>query len=567
MKKLATLLSICGIVFSTTSYSQLAVDSIEINTLKARVYSDGGIEEMQTFDDTIYKPLLYADGLWLAGYETTNNVLHQSSQTYRQAGLDFVPGPVSNDPSPTTRWNKVYRVNLQTLTDFKNGNTQGIPQEIINWPAHGDTNMGEAYYLAPFVDVNSDGHYVPSDGDYPKIKGDEAIYTIFNDGNGRTNPVGIGLGVEVHAMIYGYSTGGIEDSILFREYKIINRSNKDYTNTYLSVWADFDLGNSLDDLAGTEISANSIYTYNSDSVDEGPLGFGHNLVTCGLRMLQGPPAPLLDGIDNDKDGCVDGVKDANGNCITESLNGVREQILLSGSMYYNNANFFNNGDIQGNPNTSMHHYNFMRSKWKNGSNLVLENPSGFGSALNGDGFMPINMWPAFMYFYPGGSFDTTGAYEPSAPTDWFESPQNQHDKRTLANAGPFTFSEGQEFTVATAYIWSRDSNQLASFNGIIKRLQGLNNNYSNQPTRTVGINAYKTNSHYQLSFDANSAEWAITNDEDRNLSFALYTTTGQLMTSFNVDAGSKLSIPTEGFAKGVYLLVETKSGETHKITK
>ncbi len=308
MKKIATLLTICGIFSSAVSYSQLAVDSIEINTLKARVYSDGGIEEMQTWHDTTYNTLLYADGLWLASYDTSTNTLHQSAQTYRQDGLDFVPGPVSNDPNATTRWDKVYRINLQTLTDFKNGNTQGIPQEIANWPAHGDTTMGEAYYLAPFVDVNNDGHYVPADGDYPKINGDEAIFTIFNDANGRTTPAGVGLGVEVHSMLYAYRTGGIEDSVLFREYRMINRSNRSYSGAYVGIFADFDLGNSRDDLNGTNIWANSVFAYNADSVDEGPGGFGLNLTTCGMRMLQGPPAPFGDGKDNDKDGCIDGVR-------------------------------------------------------------------------------------------------------------------------------------------------------------------------------------------------------------------------------------------------------------------
>ncbi|WP_417593192.1 T9SS type A sorting domain-containing protein [Owenweeksia hongkongensis] len=560
MKKSATLLSICGILFSTFSYSQLAVDSIEINTLKAHIYADGGIWEMQTFDDSTYKNLLFADALWLAGMDTNTNTLHQSAQTYRQGTLDFSAGPISNDPNAPMKYNKVYKVNLQTLTDFKNGNTQGIPQEIADWPAHGDTTMGEDYNLAPFIDVNNDAEYVPGDGDYPKIKGDEAIYTIFNDVNGRTT--GNSMGIEVHCLTYGYLTGGVEDSILYREYKVINRSNRDYTDAYLSIFADFDLGTPWDDLAGTAISANSVYTYNADGDDEGPIGFGQNLATCGMRMLQGPPAPLFDGLDNDKDGCIDGVRDANGNCVTESLNGVREQILLSGSMYFNN-----NSGNQGNPDTPLDYYNYMQSKWKNGNDLIIESPSGFGSVQNGDGFVANNIGTASRYYYPGNSFDTTGAYEPSSATNWFESPNNSADKRTLANAGPFNLNAGELFTIITAYIWSRNSNVDQGYGKINDLLENLGQNYENQPVRTVGLNAYKANQNYQLSFNTASAEWAITNDEDKNLSFELYTTTGQLITKFDVDSGSKITIPTEGFAKGVYLLVETKSGETHKVTK
>lgn len=564
MKKLATFLTASAATLAFAQ-PQLAIDSMEINTLKASIYSDGGIWSLETFDDSIHKTLLFADGLWIGGMDGT--ALHQSGQTYRQAGYDFVPGPISNDPSAISKYNKVYKVSLQTLTNFKNGNTSGIPSEIANWPAHGDTNMGEAYYLAPFVDVNNDAKYNPVDGDYPKIKGDEAIYTIFNDDNIRTgqytrinpNP----LGIEIHCMTYGFKTGGIEDSILYREYRVINRSSTSYTDAYLGLWADFDLGNALDDLIGTNISANSIYCYNGDADDEGPYGFGQNLASCGIRMLKGPTATLFDGLDNDKDGCVDGVRDANGICISESLNGVREQILLSGSMYYNNSQ----SSQQGYPSSPIHYYNYLKSQWRNGNNLIIESPSGFGSVQNGDGYVSSNLGTATRFMYPGNSYDTTGAYEPSSPVDWFESPSNQQDKRALANAGPFTLDAGQEFTIATAYVWTRKPGHANSIPEIVNKLSNLDTNYTNQPQRTVGANAYKINQQYKLSFNAASAKWAISNSEDKNLDFALYTTTGQLMREFSVDSDSKLTVPTEGFAKGVYLLIESQSGETHKITK
>lgn len=564
MKKLATLL-VASISTFVSAQPQLSIDSMEINTLKARIYSDGGIWSLETFDDSTHKTLLFTDGIWIGGYDGTT--LHQSAQTYRQSGYDFIPGPISNDPSALSKYNKVYRVNLQTLTDFKNGVTQGIPQEIADWPAHGDTTMGEAYYLAPFVDVNNDGKFKPTDGDYPKIKGDEAIYTIFNDDNRRNsaytrenaNP----LGVEIHCLTYAYKTGGVEDSILYRGYRVINRSNTTYTDAYLGIWADFDLGNARDDVAGTQVSANSIYCYNADSDDEGPNGFGSNLASCGIRILQGPPADYFDGIDNDKDGCIDGVRDANGNCIAENpATGLREQILLSGSMYYNN-----DFSPQGNPDTPMDFYNFMQSKWKNGNNLIIENPSGFGSAQNGDGYVANNMGAATRYFYPGNSYDTVGAYNPSSPTNWFESLSNSADKRTLANAGPFTLDAGQELKIVTAYIWTRQPGHANSIPAIVGKLSNLDGNYNNQPARTVGLNAYKAEQNYQLSYNPASAEWAITNGEGEKLSFALYSTTGQLVKQFQVDGNSRTIIPMAGFAKGVYLLVETKYGETHKITR
>ena len=56
-----------------------------------------------------------------------------------------------------------------------------IPDNIANWPGNGDTTLGVAFQLAPFVDINDNGVYEPELGEYPCFKGDEAIYTILND--------------------------------------------------------------------------------------------------------------------------------------------------------------------------------------------------------------------------------------------------------------------------------------------------------------------------------------------------------------------------------------------------
>lgn len=559
MKKLLTLaLGLSGFA----GFSQnLAVDSIEINTLKAHIYADGGVWEIQTWDDSTYKPLVFAQNLWLAGYDI-NNDLHTAVQTHRTVGTaDFRPGPISNDPNATTKYNKVYRVNLQTLTDFKNGVTQGIPQEIADWPAHGNTAMGEAADLAPFVDVNSNGIYEPSQGDYPKIKGDEAIYVIFNDANGRTS--GKPLGVEIHAMYYAYVTGAIEDSIIYMDYKVFNRSGNHYANCYLSSFADFDLGNHMDDLVGTNIHSNSMFAYNADGDDEGPKGFGTNVASCGIRLLQGPPADYFDFFDNDRDGCLDGVKDGNGICQGEDpIAGINELWQLTGTMVYD----FQPGPIQGQPTTPQDYYLYMNSMWKDSTNLIIETPSGFMNSGNGDGYVSGNIGTITRYIYPGNSYDTIGAYGPGSPLNWFNAPTITMNKMTVSNSGPFSMDPNESFEIKMAFIWSRDAFS-DSYHAINEKLGDLDETADNKPTRTVGLNSYKVNRHYQLSFSSSSAQWAITNDENKNLSFSLYTTTGQLMKSFDVGSHSKMTIPTQGFAQGVYILVETKTGQTHKITK
>ena len=66
------------------------------------------------------------------------------------------------------------------ITNYSDPNYQ-VPEAIISWPAHGDIALGQNYNLAPYIDVNDNNIYDPYNGDYPCIKGDEAIYMIRND--------------------------------------------------------------------------------------------------------------------------------------------------------------------------------------------------------------------------------------------------------------------------------------------------------------------------------------------------------------------------------------------------
>jgi hypothetical protein len=151
---------------------------------------------------------------------------------------------------------------------------------------------------------------------------------------------------------------------------------------------------------------------------------------------------------------VDGVKDTEtGLCVAEDpATGVNERIIMSQFMYYNNTA----SPISGNPDNATHFYNYMRALWKNGSELIIETPSGPGDQGNGDGFVASGAGTSTRFAYPGMSYDTTGAYPPYAPVDWWESPANQQDKRGLHSAGPFSLAPGALNFVTTGVVWERD---------------------------------------------------------------------------------------------------------------
>ena len=57
------------------------------------------------------------------------------------------------------------------------------------------------------------------------------------------------------------------------------------------------------------------------------LGYGLNPPAVGFDFFQGPFADYFDGRDNDRDGCPDGVRNDEGNCIPENpVTGVNESV-------------------------------------------------------------------------------------------------------------------------------------------------------------------------------------------------------------------------------------------------
>ncbi|NVK04864.1 MAG: T9SS type A sorting domain-containing protein [Flavobacteriia bacterium] len=433
---------------------------------------------------------MFAGALWLGGVDEGNQ-LKLAAMTYRQRGNDYWPGPLSTDGLATVtkdvcdRYDRhwiIYRSQVDIHKAWLEcqddpdcdagvefpGYESNIPDIILNWPAHGVD--GELpYRLAPFIDRDGDELYDPY-VDYPAydidraydcqlkdvdlLYGDQTIWWVYNDrGNVHSETQAGALGFEIRAQAFAFTTNDEINNMTFNNYRIINKSTFRLTNTYFSTWFDPDLGFAQDDIIGCDIPRGLGYCYNSDFEDEGPFGYGEYPPAVGFDFFQGPFADYFDGRDNDRDGCVDGVRDENGNCVAEDPSvGRNERIIMSGFMYYNNT-----GDpASGNPNSAAEFYNYMRSRWKNGNPLVVENPSGQGNTSNGDGYTPDGSGLATLFAYPGNTFDTTGVTQPTADQNWFESPSNQEDKRGLHNAGPFSLAPGALNFITTGVVWERN---------------------------------------------------------------------------------------------------------------
>ncbi|MBL4862914.1 MAG: hypothetical protein JKY09_07860, partial [Crocinitomicaceae bacterium] len=194
---------------------------------------------------------IYATSFWFGGITSTGDtsyVLGGNPST----GTDVFNGPYSvvyDDPTYQSDWDSsIWMFTQEEIENFKfwweacNGPNANQPDcsdavlpsnetliKLYSWPGNGNVAIGEAYWLAPYWDYNSDGTYDPSDGDYPLLKGCKSVYLIQNDDAGIKTLSGTSsLGLEIHYMFYQYRTWDYLNDVTFVDVVAINRGSNNY---------------------------------------------------------------------------------------------------------------------------------------------------------------------------------------------------------------------------------------------------------------------------------------------------------------------------------------------------
>jgi hypothetical protein len=239
------------------------------------------------------------------GFAGANDVLSNSQSIYNEQ-YDELPGPYTTsamyDEILEAKYNRPYHVSLQMIQDHIDsvafGSSSYVPVwEIRNWPAHGNTTLGQASNLAPFVDNNSNGIYEPLLGDYPRIYGNDCVFSLthYRD-NGNTNTA-----IEFHSYVYTQlcDTNETFNNVLMRKVKVFSRG-AEIDSLFFGGSFDGDLGNYNDDYAGTNVELGLAYNYNADLMDEdnsGRKGYHDTLAAQGIMVLKGFKQ-ADDGLDN-----------------------------------------------------------------------------------------------------------------------------------------------------------------------------------------------------------------------------------------------------------------------------
>lgn len=433
--------------------AEAAID-LDINNVRARLMTGGDMWWDNGTSEARYeipkgsrKNSLFAGSVWIGGRDEQNQ-LKVAAQTYRQTGNDYWPGPLDPVTAEITEaecseWDRFWKVNRETINKFKlladKSSIAGNPEyeAIYQWPAKGNLNatgrnqnpltLYEGIDYAPFIDVDGDDRYNPEAGDYPgdparqnnDLPGDQFIWWVFNDkGNVKQQSNTEGIGIEVQASAFAFTSKDALNDATFYNYRVINRGTLSLDSTYISTWTDADLGYYNDDYIGCDTNRGLGILYNGTSVDgTGQVNsYGDRVPMVGVDFFKGPIKRT----------------DVNGVIEVDTLG-------MTAFTYYNNDN-----TVVGNPNNGIEIYNYMSGSIRNGQRFSndFKGPNTPSKAY-GEG-------PLTPFVFYG---------DPGIRSEWSECTCGNPvgDRRFVHSAGAFKLEPGVVNDITIGAVWVADA--------------------------------------------------------------------------------------------------------------
>jgi hypothetical protein len=366
---------------------------LDINSLLCFVYNDGnfaydnanwlGKTDGLYFPRGTKKTVIYAAGVWVGAKVNGENRL-----AIAEYSSEFTQGPMENGTFlPDAPEFKVYKI--------QRGDTPASNPDYANWPA----SMG-----AP---VDAEGN--------PQLLGDQMCWSVFNDANfanhtndaANTHP----LGIEIQESTFAYGRSGALGQIIFMKFLIINKGGNTLDSTFISLWADPDLGDASDDLVGCDTTLSVGYCYNEAGGDG---IYGASPPAVGFDFFQGPK--IETGDQNDS-ALFQG----------EWIKGYKNLPMTSFNKYINGTD----------PRSFEETYNYMKGLMPNGDPVV--DPEG----------------DTTKFFVAG---------DPVTATGWLDD--NAADRRYMMSSGPFTMLPGDTQEVVAAIVVGQGADRLKSITAL-----------------------------------------------------------------------------------------------------
>jgi hypothetical protein len=496
---------------------------LDINNVRTLCYSYGNGWFLELAEYEIpkgsRKTSLFSFSLWIGGIDINNN-LKLAAYKFGQGPVpvaahtknDYWPGPLTIDGTAAidaetcAKYDKLFPMTRKEVEEYlawwdnkADYPNYAIPRSIATWPAHGDQAKGQAYYLAPFYDLDGGGVYEPENGDYPYydfantlcprnlkpgqkvararvadggpgdttgilvdqvLKGDQTLWSVYNDkGNYHSETQGEPIGMEIRAQYFAFATNDEINNMTFYSYELVNRSTYTLTGTYFSQWCDSDLGFSDDDYVGCDVKRGLGYCYNGKPSDgTGQIqAYGLHPPAVGIDFFQGP---YMDPDNRDNPRFTGDCSILNSEYPADqmAINGVNfgdgivdnERYGMRRFVYHNNSNSGVPLYMQ-DPDYAPQYYNFLRGIWRDNTKMIYGGNAHEGAGAYG---------PECDFMFPGDSdpcFWGTGGQPPNGPVYWTEetAKNNPSDRRFMESAGPFTLKPGACNYITVGVPWAR----------------------------------------------------------------------------------------------------------------
>lgn len=386
------------------------------------------------------KSLIYASSNLIAGINAMGDTIGVLTR-YSVDTIDYGPYTTYglNTIENNDKYNRGYFVTRQMIDDHinyisMNNPSYKIPFGILEWPAHGDTDLGQAENIAHFYDQNTNGIYEPELGDYPLIYGDQCILNVFHKKPDLNNTDRI----ECHQYFYTFDcdTSDVLNNAVFVNQRFVLRGSE-LQEVYVGSFTDYDIGNYSDDFCGTNVETGMIYAYNGDLFDEsdgGKYGFQDTVPASGLIYLRGAKldSNLLDN--------------AYGIGTNESINGYgfgdgvvdNEHYTMEASREYTQSNFYPYND----PSSEKELYHNLKGNFSNG----------LSPQVNGVDVRHSYFGNSDPLFYSSGGIDHGNNYSEITEVN------ANGDRRMIAGSGPMNLVGTQNtIEMVTAYLTAIDT--------------------------------------------------------------------------------------------------------------
>jgi hypothetical protein len=302
----------------------------------------------------------------------------------------------------------------------------------------------------------------------PKIIGDETLFFVANDLDTLRSLYTYGslpIGLEFQVTTFGYNSELLKD-VVFKKFKLINKSSTDVTDMYLSYWTDDDLGFAADDYVGCDTLLNLGYTYNGDNYDEEIwAGYGTPPPVVGHLIVQ---APVIEATASDSARYGNGWKA-----------GFKNLTLTAFTLFISGSSTYADPDLGVYPGTQQL-YNYMQGFLWDGTNFIDPNtqlPTQFclaGDPVAGTGWNEWNGWPNPPNGGPG-------------------------DRRYLLSVGKFNMASGDTQEVVIAILIKKGTDNINSITELKNYAAQIQHWYDNDFVTDVDENNTLLPTEFSLS--------------------------------------------------------------------